>query len=195
MGYHKRQLNTLKETLEEEPWVPATIPYSFGAVLESFLNADKISEKELGSAELESSQGFPETASPEEELNSSEKLEDIENIDVERSRRKETFDLKRHTMIVFGQNFKIVPSLLQLMKIIYDYFTIQHRFKLIEIDTISKIFDTIEVKSVLLFFLILKFYNSLSRQIILQEDITPGRQKKIKAKNISNTLFELHYND
>jgi len=89
--------------------------------------------------------GFPETTSPEGGLNSPEKLEDIEQIDVEKSTGNDFFDIKRHTLVVFGQSFKIVHSLLQLMKIIYDYFNIQRRFKLIEIDTISKIFDAIEV--------------------------------------------------
>lgn len=147
MSYHKRQINVLKESLEEELWVPATIPYSFGTVLESLLNEDKILEKDLESAELSHSQGLPEMASPDEGFNSPQKLDDTEqHTDVEKPKKNASFDIKRHTLTIFGQGFKIAPSLLQLMKIISDYFNIQHRFKLIEIDAVSKIFGAIEVK-------------------------------------------------
>lgn len=165
--YHKRQLDALKASLEQENWARAEISAdlisSFSVFFGKKLQAVKDSTNGKSDADDE---GNPQ----EQNLTGDETPSKPEKDDI---------IVQNNEVHMKGNKYQITSSFILLLQNINDYVEIASQFKYVGLDAISKLFEMI------------KSYNSYSLQLVLEaQAISFGKIPRITAKVLGNiTIF------
>jgi len=122
--YHKRQLEALKTSLEQEAWARAELSSDLLSSFKVFSQVHGSLENQAKSAEEE------EDGNPQEQ-NLAEKKEG-------------EFVIQNNEVHYNGKKYQITTSFILLLQNINDYVEIGSRFKYIGLDAISKAFETIK---------------------------------------------------
>jgi len=190
--YSKRRIDELRQTLEQESWQPADIPYTYGIYFNQIFGIEvnkprdlDISVRKMSEDLLKSSRPFSvndtsmmNTLAEDESVIADEvpKVEEDSN----GKPAEEIYCIKKNEIFIGDQRFKATGSFLLLIKMICDNYNIALKFSSIESESISKLFE------------ILKFYNSYSIQLILGAGATTfGKVKKITAKTLALSSVSL----
>ena len=160
--YHKRQLDALKASLEQENWQRAEISADLISSFSVFFGK-KLEGKMNGST------------------TPSIKSEDDGNPQEQNLTKEETpseVAIQNNEVHMKGNKYQITSSFILLLQNINDYVEIASQFKYIGLDAISKLFEMI------------KSYNSYSLQLVLEAGaISFGKIPRITAKVLGNKDF------
>jgi len=159
--YHKRQLDVLKASLEQENWQRAEI------------SADLISSFSVFfGKKLQDGANEPSQVKSDDEGNPQE-----QNLTKDATAPSEVA-IQNNEVHMKGNKYQITSSFILLLQNINDYVEIASQFKYIGLDAISKLFEMV------------KSYNSYSLQLVLEAGaISFGKIPRITAKVLGNFFF------
>lgn len=151
-AHYKQKHEELKQSLEQESWQPADIPYTYSLYFNLFFGIgirkeNKVPSRKASEDMLRLSRNNLDESNVNED--GSILVEDLSKIEESLKNNKvpeEIFSIKKNEIFVNNMRFKTTTSFLLLIKIIYENFNIALRFSSIGSESISKVFEIIKVK-------------------------------------------------
>lgn len=152
----KHQLEELKQSLEQETWQPADIPYTYGVYFNLFFGIDphkglmpdrrKLSEDILKSSRPDGIDMLGHHITNETDPIFTEEVSKTEDTVVKNGKHpEEIYSIKKNEIFVNNMRFKTTTSFLLLMQIIYEDYHIALRFRSVGSEAVSKILEIIKV--------------------------------------------------
>ena len=160
--HYKQKNDELRQSLEQETWLPADIPYTYGIyfniifgikMASSNKESDVNTSLRKGSDDiLRSSRPFSiQDANLTSQLNGDDEsvlVDDVSRIEELNKNGKlaeEFYSIKKNEIYIKEKRFKTINSFLLLLRIICEDFNIAVRFNSLGKDAVSSIFDIIKV--------------------------------------------------
>lgn len=174
--YHKQRMISLNQRLEEETWQPADIPYPYLALFNHFFDPSQ-STLNQEMEEIENADELLQSSRPsyrgvinqqiiselnqtlesdgEDEIPGKNILEEETKKDMSGSKNKgkpksgneEIVKILKNELYVHEKRYRLTSSVLELIKIIYDFLHLGQKFKSISMDCLLKIIEIIKVIS------------------------------------------------
>lgn len=131
----------MKSNLEQENWQAVDIPPEYNDYFEIFFRtAPKVqTNKNMVGSDISST----ESSSPSYEGGITH--EQGSNQEQEHGKKETFFKFEKNEFYLQGKKYQVTSSFLLLIQTLYDYFQIAFKYKFIQLDALSKIFETIKV--------------------------------------------------
>lgn len=154
---YKHQYEELKDSLEQEGWQPADIPYAFGVYFNLFFGVEPNKGSIADKRKMSDADDILRSSRPDAVEMASTHLNETESILTEEVPKpeelvaqngkptEEIYSIKKNEIFVHNMRFKTTSSFLKLVQIIYEDYHIALRFKSVGTEAISKILEIIKV--------------------------------------------------
>lgn len=158
-------METLKQSLEQDSWTVADIPYTYKTYFDILFKIDqqtkpstrersgtdddifRSARPDVNDLDVIRKLALGDALTLRDNIQSTTEIGETERNEKDEKDEKEVVEIKKNELVVNGRRFKVNHALLVLIKVLCDYYNLAFKFVQLKETAISKLFDLVKVFS------------------------------------------------